>query len=68
MLALKVLAFYLFSHGPVLALYSSERLQGPVPNAVTAFYQPLRWLYDHSPLGVPMTAYDEWWKRVLKKS
>ncbi|MDB6004310.1 MAG: hypothetical protein JWR15_1297 [Prosthecobacter sp.] len=68
MLALKLLALYLLSHGPVLALYSSQRIQGPVPNAVTVFYQPLHWLYGHTPLGKPMAAYEDWWQHVLKKS
>ncbi len=68
MLALKLLAVYLLSHGPVQALYSSERIQGPVPNALTVFYQPLRWLYEHTPLGKPMTAYDDWWQHMMKKS
>lgn len=65
---LQLLLVYLLSHGPVLALYSSARIQGPVPNALTVFYQPLRWLYEHTPLGTPMTTYDDWWKRMLQKS
>jgi len=65
---LQLLAVYLLSHGPVLALYSSQRIEGSVPNAVAVFYQPLHWLYEHTPLGTPMTAYDGWWKHLLKKS
>ncbi len=65
---LQLLAVYLLSHGPVMALYSSQRIAGPVPNAVTTIYQPLTWLYEKTPLGTPMTAYDTWWKNLLKKS
>jgi len=65
---LQLLVVYLLSHGPVQALYSSQRIQGPVPNAITVFYQPLRWLYARTPLGTPMTAYDDWWQHLLKKS
>jgi len=65
---LQLLAVYLLSHGPVMALYSSQRISGPVPGAVTTFYQPLTWLYQNTPLGTPMTAYDGWWKNLLKKS
>ena len=68
MTVLQLLVVYLLSHGPVLALYSSQRIHGPVPNAVTVFYHPLHWLYEHTPLGRPMTAYDGWWKHLLKKS
>jgi hypothetical protein len=65
---LQLLAVYLLSHGPVMALYSSQRISGPVPNAVSVFYQPLHWLYEHTPLGSPMAAYDGWWAHLLKKS
>lgn len=65
---LQLLAVYLLSHGPVMALYSSKRIEGPVPNAVTVIYQPLHWLYENTPLGSPMTAYDGWWGNLLKKS
>lgn len=65
---LQLLAVYLLSHGPLMALYSSQSITGPVPHAVTTFYQPLTWLYEHTPLGTPMTAYDTWWKNLLKKS
>jgi hypothetical protein len=37
-------------------------------NALTVFYQPLHWLYDQTPLGIPMTAYDGWWTRLLQRS
>lgn len=50
-----------------MALYSTKRIEGPVPNAVTVFYQPLHWLYEHTPLGAPLTAYDGWWSQLLKK-
>ncbi|MFZ2280044.1 MAG: hypothetical protein WAW39_19765 [Prosthecobacter sp.] len=65
---LQLFAVYLLSHGPVMALYSSQRIHGDVPAAVTTIYQPLTWLYEHTPLGTPMTAYDAWWKNLLKKS
>ncbi|OYW77769.1 MAG: hypothetical protein B7Z37_02460 [Verrucomicrobia bacterium 12-59-8] len=68
MTLLQLLAVYLLSHGPVMALYSSQRIHGSVPNAVTAFYQPLHWLYEQTPLGRPMTAYDAWWKHLLQQS
>jgi hypothetical protein len=64
----QLLAVYLLSHGPVMALYSSKRIAGPVPNPVVVFYQPLHWLYEHTPIGGPLTAYDDWWSRLLKKS
>ncbi len=64
---LQLLVVYLLSHGPVQALYASQRISGPVPNAVTVFYHPLHWLYEHTPLGTPMSAYDGWWKHLLKK-
>jgi hypothetical protein len=64
---LQLLAVYLLSHGPVMALYSSKRIEGHAPNAVVVFYQPLHWIYDHTPLGAPLTAYDDWWSQLLKK-
>lgn len=64
---LQLLLVYLLSQGPVLALYSSQRIQGPLPGAVTTFYQPLVWLCTHTPLGTPMNAYNAWWSRMLKK-
>ena len=68
MTLLQLLVLYLLSHGPIMALYSSQRIQGPVPSALSVFYQPLHWLYEHTPLGRPMNAYDEWWQHLLKKS
>lgn len=68
MTLLQLLAVYLLSHGPVQALYSSTRIQGSMPNALTVFYQPLHWLYEQTPLGTPMTIYDDWWSRMLQRS
>ena len=59
---------YVLSHGPVQALYSSGRLEGPFPAALAMFYQPVSWLRDHTPLGSPMRSYAGWWQGVLKRS
>lgn len=67
LLLLKLLVVYMLSFGPVAALYSSHRLEGSMPGGLTTFYQPLHWLYEHTPLGKPMMAYDDWWQRLLAK-
>jgi hypothetical protein len=51
-----------------MALYSSRRIDGPVPELMTTFYQPVNWLHAHTPLGSPMGSYDNWWKGALKRS
>jgi hypothetical protein len=66
-LLLKLLAVYVLSYGPVQAMYSSQRLQGPAPSGLMTFYQPLNWMYDNTPLGRPMHVYDGWWKRMLTR-
>lgn len=68
LLLLALLVVYVLSFGPVHALYSSDRLQGPIPKDLTTFYKPVNWLYENTPLGKPMTAHDEWWKGALKRS
>ena len=68
LLLLKLLAVYVLSFGPVQALYASHRLSGPMPAGLVTFYQPLHWLYEHTPLGKPMTAYDGWWQRMLQRA
>ncbi len=65
---LMLLLLYVLSFGPIQALYSSNRLEGPFPQALTTFYKPVNWLYEQTPLGKPMRAYDDWWKRVMKRS
>jgi len=63
-----LLILYVLSSGPIHALYATGRLHSPMPEGVTTFYKPVRWLYAETPLGKPMTTYDAWWKRVLKPS
>lgn len=67
-LLLALLAVYVLSSGPVHALYSSHRIQGPIPKDLVAFYVPVNWLYAHTPIGKPMTAHDAWWKEKLRRS
>ena len=57
---------YVLSQGPVLALYASQRMEGPVPSGVNTFYAPMSWLRSETPLGGPLKAYAEWWVKVLK--
>ena len=64
---LQLLAVYVLSYGPVMAVYSSQRVNGPVPQGLTTFYQPLSWVYEKTPLGRPLRAYDGWWKRMLER-
>ncbi|WP_009964297.1 hypothetical protein [Verrucomicrobium spinosum] len=59
---------YLFSFGPVQALYSSGRISGPMPRDLVTFYKPLQWFYLNSPMGAPMARHDAWWGRQLKRS
>ena len=59
---------YLFSFGPVQALYSSGRISGPMPKDLVTFYKPVQWFYSNSPMGAPMTRHDAWWGRQLKRS
>jgi hypothetical protein len=61
-------AIYVLSFGPVHALYASHRLQGSIPSMLVTFYKPVNWLYENTPLGKPMIAYDGWWKRTLQRS
>lgn len=65
---LMLVLLYTLSHGPAQALYSSGRMEGPFPGGLTAFYQPVSWLRDHTPLGSPMRSYTTWWQGVLKRS
>jgi len=58
---------YTVSHGPAQALYSSGRMEGPFPAGLAAFYQPVSWLRDQTPLGSPLRAYAGWWHGVLKR-
>ena len=66
-LLLQLLAVYVLSFGPVKAIYSSQRIQGPIPKGLSTFYQPLDWMYDNTPLGKPMRVYDGWWRRMLTR-
>lgn len=59
---------YVLSHGPAQALYSSGRMEGPIPAGLTTFYQPVSWLRDHTPAGPLMRSYAGWWQGVLKRS
>lgn len=59
---------YVLSHGPVQALYSSGRMEGPLPPALTTFYQPVSWLRDHTLIGSPLRSYAAWWQGLLKRS
>ena len=65
---LLLLVLYLLSYSPVRALYSSHRLEGSFPEALATFYSPVNWSYEHTPLGKPMTVYDDWWKSALRRS
>ncbi len=65
---LLMLVVYLLSFGPVRALYSSHRLEGPFPEGLVTFYKPVNWSYEHTPLGKPMAVYDDWWNGALKRS
>ena len=67
LLPLKLLVVYMLSFGPVHALYSSHRLEGSMAGGLAAFYQPLQWLREQTPLGKPMAAYDDWWQRLLAR-
>ena len=58
---------YVLSLGPVIALYSSHRLEGPISNALATFYAPAYWVREHHTFGTMMTAHDDWWKSVLKR-
>lgn len=66
-LLLLLFAVYFLSFGPVQALYATNKLKGPMPAALSTFYQPVNWLYGHTPLGKPMMAYGDWWKQTLEK-
>ena len=66
--ALKLFIIYMLSYGPVQALYSSQRLEGPMPAKLATLYEPAKWVYENTPIGKPMTVYDGWWARVLKRS
>ena len=57
---------YVLSQGPVLAMYATQRMEGPVPSAVNTFYAPMSWLRSETPLGGPLKAYADWWVKVLK--
>jgi hypothetical protein len=59
---------YVLSHGPAQALYSSGRMEGPFPEALTTLFKPVSWLRDHTPLGSPLRSYAGWWQGVLKRS
>lgn len=65
---LLLLAAYVLSFGPAKALYAGHKLDGPIPGALVAFYKPVTWLYEHTPLGKPMAVHDDWWQRALKRA
>ena len=62
-----LLLVYVLSLGPVMALYASHRLDGPMPHALTVMYQPARWVRDQTPVGNKLALHDEWWKRQLQR-
>ena len=68
LLLLTLLAVYVLSSSPVQALYSSRRLQGPMPSDLSTCYRPVAWLQANTPLGKPLTAYDDWCQRVMKQT
>lgn len=63
-----LLAVYVLSFGPVHALYANNRVEGPMPSLLVTFYKPVSWLHLNTPLDRPMTAHNDWWQRMLKRS
>lgn len=68
LILLILLAVYVLSFGPAKALYESNRLEGSMPSALVTGYRPVGWLYENTPIGKPMLAYDAWWNQTLKQS
>ena len=55
---------YVGSMGPVAALTRIDKL--PDSPWLHAFYFPVEWLYDHTPMSEPMDLYLDWWEERLK--
>jgi hypothetical protein len=54
---------YVFSVGPVCWLDSTGRLPGDIASW-QAFYRPLKWVDDSTPLDGCVRAYSEWWSAL----
>jgi hypothetical protein len=52
---------YIASIGPVILLLPSRSGQYPI---LTAFYRPLKWIAENTPLEDPITAYIRWWVQL----
>ena len=52
---------YIGSIGPVILLLPSRSGRYPV---LTAFYWPLKWSAENTPLGDPLNAYARWWDQL----
>ncbi len=57
-----LLTLYVLSVGPAAALSSHWQEPEPLRRSVVAFYSPLRWLRDHTPLGEPLDWYRDLWR------
>ena len=62
-----LLVVYVLSLGPVLALYSTNLVKGPIPKPLATFYVPAHWLREHTGMGRPLSLHDDWWKNVLRR-
>jgi hypothetical protein len=59
---------YLLSIGPFVYLDEKHALPAPAQHWMIAFYVPLGWLYDHTPLKEPLDLYVEWWERLAHRT
>ena len=79
---LAALLLYVLSYGPVLGLmgrgtippvplwlieFDTGLIRFHGPKWLSAFYQPVVWLHDNTPLQEPLNRYGCWWVQILAK-
>ena len=64
---LTALVLYVLSWGPVWGLVGRGTITYPVALWLDAFYRPVGWLHDNTPLQKPLHRYRCWWGQILAK-
>ncbi len=59
--------FYVLSWGPVMGLFHNGTIPLDAEPWLVKIYQPVFWLRADTPLWEPLSAYENWWDKVLMK-
>ena len=60
------LVLYVLSIGPVVAFLDRSRPSPAIDQYFEAFYVPVVWLHDHTPLEKPLEKYLDWWTARIR--